>query len=199
MAALLIASAARADASPSAEPAARDAVLVHISSDSDALRLVRVDRDGNQAVCAPPCDLLVPRGGRYRFVGEGMPPTRMFSLQDANGPLNLDVQAGSSVQRGIGIAAAGTGGAALLFAGGYALWLGMIDAVAEEHNDHLHDPILWGSLLGALVLGVGGGLLMATSGTWVQTSNGVSFSSASDPRSRAHRPRVTLTPTGLIF
>ena len=110
----------------------------------------------------------------------------MFSLQDAERAAQSG-RAGRVVRpaRGIGIATAGTGGAAPALSGGYALWLGMDRRAGRGAQRHLHDPILWGSLLGALVLGVGGGLLMATSGTWVQTSNGVSFSSASGPFPRA--------------
>jgi hypothetical protein len=200
LAAMVAAPAARADEAPATTDAGD--VMVHIWADSDAVRLVRLGQpgeDGEETVCAPPCDQRVPRDGTYRIVGAGMPPTGMFSMQNANGRLTLDVQAGSSVQRAFGVGSAVVGVGALLFAGLYADWLSLDDVLADRHTDHLHDPILWGSLVGALVFGVGGGLLIATSGTWVRTSNGVSFGHASGPGIRAHRPRVTLTPTGLMF
>jgi hypothetical protein len=195
---VLHAATVHAGAPPATATEAGD-VVVHMSSDSDAVRLVRIGADGAETVCTAPCDKPLPASGTYRIVGDGMPSTSLFTIQPANGHLTLDIQAGSSVQRLVGIGSVFAGATALIFSAVYTEGLLLEDAAAETRRDHYKDPLLWGSFGGGLVLAIAGGILMATASTWVQTSNGVSFGMGSGTHARARRPRVTLTPAGLHF
>ncbi len=178
---------------------AEEAVVVHLRADSEAVRILRVDGEGPREVCAGLCDLPLPRDGVYRIAGEGVPATRPFTLDDGGTDLTLRVDAGSSVQRGVGISTTVAGGLSLLFALGY----GEVLALGNIDNDHpvsiSKDPLFLGTLSAGLVAGVIGVAMLATSGTSVTTSHGISFSALSGSRSSSGRARFTLTPTGLLF
>ncbi len=186
---MLIALPARAD----------KAVVVHLRSDSEAVRIIRVDGEAPREVCAGLCDQPLPRDGVYRIGGDGISATRPFTLDDRGTDLTLRVEAGSSVQRGIGVGATVAGGLSLLF----ALEYGDLLALGNFESDHpvsiSKDPLFLGTLSAGLVVGVIGVAMLATSGTSVTTSHGISFSALSGSRSSTRHARFTLTPTGLLF
>jgi hypothetical protein len=187
--ALLIALPARAE----------DGVVVHLRADSDAVRIVRVDGDQPEQVCTGLCDKPLPRDAVYQLRGEGIPSTQRFTLGESGTDLTLRVDAGSSVQRTVGAATAVAGSLSLIVALGRA-WLLSVYNIDNDHPVSIrNDRWFLGTLTPGLVLGVGGFVMLATSGTTVTTSRGVSFSALPGSRRGARRGRVTLTPTGLLF
>lgn len=163
---------------------AEDDVIVHLRADSDAVRIIRVDGDRPEIVCAGLCDKPLPRDGLYELGGDGVPRTRPFTLGDPGTDLTLRVDAGSSGQQVAGAVTAFTGGTTLLFGLLYR-WVLAVEDIDNDHPaDHNRDPLFIGSMTAGLVLGVGGLVMLATSGTFVTTNHGVSFSALPTPSLR---------------
>ncbi len=140
-----------------------------------------------ETVCAPPCDKRVPRDGTYRIVGAGHAADRHVQRAERERPAHPGRRRPDRrCCTGSASEAPSWGSARCSLPASTPTWLqAWTTCWPTGGPTTLHDPVLWGSLLGALVFGVGGGLLIATSGTWVRTSNGVSFGHASARHSRA--------------
>jgi hypothetical protein len=198
---LLCATTAQAQGVPARgqEQPAAAGVMVHVRSDSDTVRVIRIDGGRNEQVCPGFCDKRLPRDGVYQIGGDGITASKPFTVNGGPNELTLRVDPGWHYQGAIGAVSAGT--AVVALAAGALYWAAatMGDIDNPPATNHATDAFFVGSMVTAGVLGGIGVLLLSMSSTQVTTSNGVSFSAVTPGSSRRKHPRCVLTPGGLLF
>jgi len=172
-------------------------------SDDPRTRIDRVIPGGGAApVCFSPCNKMLESNSLYVIQGDGVRSTTRFLLPDDRDSVDLNVQAGSSARV--------AGGAILMGAGIVTAYIGLfvwaagvannsIDSslAGMPRNDH---SVAVGETM--VVAGLAGGLLglylAVSTHTTVTSSSGTTFTrdTTAPPR---QRPRIALTPTGLVF
>jgi hypothetical protein len=172
-------------------------VYVELRTNTPGVRIDRVVDGVAFPVCFAPCRQVLPRNNVYVIDGVGIRATSQFMLPDDRQQVTLDLQAGSSATRGLGIA--------LLVGGVVTLYGGLLlSASTNTYDPSTGTTTPSNSSRGAAVLGIGlaaaaiGFFLTLNSHSTVVSSTGVTFSRA-DPPSARKRPAVALTARGLEF
>ena len=180
---------------------------VNVSSDAEGTRLLSVDpavgmfystddaTGPHQQICTAPCTVKLSTTSIYMIRGYGIHDSPHFGIGDQT--RELHVHTGSSVVRGLGVAASTLGAIALL-TGAVMLPIAYTDSPApspfgqptNNSSQATLEAVGWGTLLGGAAL-LGIGIAMAfTSVTHVYDEGGARLG-------RLTRPRLTLS--GLMF
>ncbi len=172
-------------------------VWVELHTDDSAVRIERIQNGEAIPVCAAPCKQRLPRDGTYRIAGDGITPSQSFDLS-AERWVRLDVKAGFSTRRSLGIGLGIAGYATAVVGSLYFAAVGLEGFPDGPPASQGQYTVPEGLLISGLAAGVIGLVLVLTCSTEVRSSNGATFSSAPEaPRHK--RPAIVLTPRGLEF
>jgi len=172
-------------------------VWVELHTDDSAVRIERIQNGEAIPVCAAPCKQRLPRDGTYRIAGDGITPSQSFDLS-AERWVRLDVKAGSSTRRNLGVGLGIAGSATVLTSSFYFLLIGLAGFPDGPPASQQQVTTAEALLISGLAAGVIGLVLVLTCSTEVRSSNGATFSSAPEA-ARHKRPAIVLTPRGLEF
>jgi hypothetical protein len=150
-----------------------DSVMVNLHADSDDVRIVRMDGDRQIPVCAPPCQTALPRADIYRIGGDGVLPSARFVLPETP-EVTLDVHAGSTGQRAVGVGMGVAGIATLVLGNLYGIGDAILERPTGPADSRFRTVMLAADLLG-LTLGLAGLIIVWTSPTTVSASTGAHF------------------------
>jgi hypothetical protein len=152
-----------------------------------------------ESACVAPCTAApVSTDYSYRISGDGLVPSKTFTLPRGPRTLRIDADLGSSTGRVTGMVLT-AGGAGALLLGGAALVASPILSANDVGSEGFRTGVLAGG-----AGGVGLGVLLAAAGLTLWLSNGSTLRFDPSPAlASAPRPRpqaaVRLLPTGLAF
>jgi hypothetical protein len=148
-------------------PPGQDSVYVELGASNPRVRIFHLLPDGAAVpVCGVPCRSLLVRDQIYVIAGEGLRPSRPFTLPDHLQRVTLDVEPTPAWRYDLAVAMLGTG----------TVVFGAAGLVFGEDRNRPDPPYAGPLVLGSIVLAlVGGIVLTANARTTVRSSSGVTF------------------------